>query len=82
MTYNYKNHSITVNPWPTMTSLNNGWQAEVVIRRLEPKVAITLKTIRFKRFCNSKVDAEKYARTFVEKWIDDGKPAIQAGQLN
>ena len=80
MTYSYNGNTITINLWPTFTDLRQGWQAEVRITPI--KGPTEFRNVRFRRLFDTKDDAEKYVKAFVEKWMDNGKPEIQPGQLD
>jgi hypothetical protein len=81
MPYEYKDHTISIDLWFTLTAaLERRWNAEVFVRQsASPK---TRWAMRFRHLVNSREEAENRAKAFVEKWIDDGKPPIQADQLD
>jgi len=56
------------------------WNAEVLV--IDPPPYSASRKINLRRVFDSRDQADNHARAFIEKWIDDGKPSIDPGELD
>jgi hypothetical protein len=79
--YRYKDHSIAIDLWFHLAASGKKcWNAEALV--IDPPPYSASKKINLRRLFDSSDQADNHARAFIEKWIDDGKPSIDPGELD